>query len=84
MRKLTLSGQDFTVTPLKGKDLKALKAQGFDLVEGGYPLLDGMDAVFSADGFNMAITDELPFPDALALFKAVKYETFGLEEEVKN
>ena len=31
MRTVTLSGQDFIVNPLKGKDIKALKAQGFDL-----------------------------------------------------
>ena len=28
MRTVTLSGQDFIVNPLKGKDIKALKAQG--------------------------------------------------------
>ena len=32
MRTVTLSGQDFIVNPLKGKDIKALKAQGFDLM----------------------------------------------------
>ena len=36
MRTITLSGQDFIVNPLKGKDIKALKAQGFDLMGGGY------------------------------------------------
>ena len=35
MRTVTLSGQDFIVNPLKGKDIKALKAQGFDLMGGG-------------------------------------------------
>ena len=35
MRTITLSGQDFIVNPLKGKDIKALKAQGFDLMGGG-------------------------------------------------
>ena len=38
MRTVTLSGQDFIVNPLKGKDIKALKAQGFDLMGGGYSI----------------------------------------------
>ena len=46
MRTVTLSGQDFIVNPLKGKDIKALKAQGFDLMGGGYSISEGMDAVF--------------------------------------
>ena len=41
MRTVTLSGQDFIVNPLKGKDIKALKAQGFDLMGGGYSISDG-------------------------------------------
>ena len=45
MRTVTLSGQDFIVNPLKGKDIKALKAQGFDLMGGGYSISEGMDAV---------------------------------------
>ena len=47
MRTITLSGQDFIVNPLKGKDIKALKAQGFDLMGGGYSISEGMDAVFN-------------------------------------
>ena len=62
MRTITLSGQDFIVNPLKGKDIKALKAQGFDAAQ----------------------TDELPFPDILALHKAIVNETFGVAEEEKN
>ena len=70
MRTVTLSGQDFIVNPLKGKDIKALKAQGFDLMGGGYSISEGMDAVFTVAGFDAAQTDELPFPDILALHKA--------------
>ena len=84
MRTVTLSGQDFIVTPLKGKDLKALKAQGFDLMGGGYSISDGMGAVFTAAGLDTAQTDELPFPDILALHKAIVGETFGVAEEEKN
>lgn len=84
MRTVTLSGQDFIVNPLKGKDLKSLKAQGFDLMGGGYSVSEGMDAVLTAAGFDVAQTDELPFPDILALHKAIVGETFGIEEEAKN
>lgn len=76
MRTITLSGQDFIVNPLKGKDIKALKAQGFDLMGGGYSISDA--------GFDAAQTDELPFPDILALHKAIVNETFGVAEEEKN
>ena len=75
MRTVTLSGQDFIVNPLKGKDIKALKAQGLDLIGGGYSISAGFDA---------ATTDELPFPDILALHKAIVNETFGVAEEEKN
>ena len=54
MRTITLSGQDFIVNPLKGKDIKALKAQGFDLMGGGYSISEGMDAVFATAGFDAA------------------------------
>ena len=84
MRTVTLSGQDFIVNPLKGKDIKALKAQGFDLMGGGYSISEGMDAVFTVAGFDAAQTDELPFPDILALHKAIVNETFGVAEEEKN
>lgn len=84
MRTVTLSGQNFTVNPLRGKDIKALKAQGFDLMGGGYSISEGMDAVFATAGFDAAQTDELPFPDILALHKAIVGETFGVKEEEKN
>ena len=84
MRTDTLSGHEFIVNPLKGKDIKALKAQGFDLMSGGYSVSEGMDAVLTAAGFDVAQTDELPFPDILALHKAIVNETFGVAEEEKN
>ena len=43
-----------------------------------------MDAVFATAGFDAATTDELPFPDILALHKAIVNETFGVAEEEKN
>ena len=43
-----------------------------------------MDAVFAVAGFDIAVTDELPFPDILALHKAIVNETFGVAEEEKN
>jgi hypothetical protein len=57
MRTVTLSGQDFIVNPLKGKDIKALKAQGFDLMGGGYSISEGMDAVFATDSTRPPLTN---------------------------
>ena len=51
---------------------------------GGYSISEGMDAVFTVAGFDAATTDELPFPDILALHKAIVNETFGVAEEEKN
>ena len=72
MRTVTLSGQDFIVNPLKGKDIKALKAQGFDLMGGGYSISEGMDAVFTAAGLDTAQTDELPFPENAAAWELLQ------------
>ena len=47
-------------------------------------LLGAGDAVLTAAGFDVAQTDELPFPDILALHKAIVNETFGVAEEEKN
>ena len=56
----------------------------FDLMGGGYSISEGMDAVFTVAGFDAAQTDALPFPDILALHKAIVNETFGVAEEEKN
>lgn len=84
MRTITLSGQSFTVHPLKGKDIRALKADGVDLMSGGYSLTEHMDKVFAKAGFTINDTDEMEFPDVLALHRAIVSETFGVPEEEKN
>ena len=53
-------------------------------MSGGYSVSEGMDAVLTAAGFDVAQTDELLFPDILALHKAIVNETFGVAEEEKN
>lgn len=84
MRTITLSGQSFTVNPLKGKDIRVLKAEGIDFTSSTYSVAEHMDTVFGKAGFSVADTDELPYPDVLKLHKAIVQETFGVQEEEKN
>ncbi|WP_417292322.1 hypothetical protein [Desulfovibrio porci] len=79
MRKITLStGQEMTVNPLKGKDVRALRKKNTE---------DGFESLFvtlEAAGFGAKVIDDLPFPDVMALNKAVVAETYGIEDEAKN
>lgn len=84
MRKVTISGCEHVVNPLKGKDIRALREKGIDPLKGSYVLSDGMDAVFTASGLDLDAVDEMPFPDVLKLHKAIMDETFGVPEEEKN
>ena len=78
MRKVTLSnGKEFEVAPLTCKAVRELRKQQ---KEG----LDDIFATVEAAGFKMADIDNLPFPDVLAINKAVVAETYGIESEVKN
>ena len=79
MRKVTLStGKDVSVSPLTGKQVRELRnteaAPGFD----------GVFATVEMAGFGPDVTDDMPFPDILAINKAIGAETFGIEEEAKN
>ncbi len=79
MRNITLStGKAFQVHPLKGKDVRELMAMPQD---------DSFAQVFETlkrAGISQEEADALPFPDILALNKAILAETYGLEEEIKN
>ena len=78
MRKITLSdGKEVTVGPLKGKAVRELSLEPEGKVETVFKTLE-----FA--GFGPEITDEMPFPDVMALNSAVIAETFGTEDEVKN
>ena len=78
MRKVTLSnGKEFDVAPLSCKAVRELRKQQ---KEG----LDDIFATVEAAGFKMSELDNLPFPDVLALNRAVVAETYGLESETKN
>ncbi len=78
MRKVTLStGKEYDVAPLTCKavrELRKLQKEG----------LDDIFATVEAAGFKMADMDNLPFPDVLALNKAIVAETYGIEAETKN
>ena len=79
MRNVTLSsGKEVTIHPLKGKDVRDLM---------NMPAKDDFSQVFETlkrAGISQEEADELPFPDVLALNKAILAETYGIEEEAKN
>jgi len=79
MREVTLStGKTVKVSPLKGKDVRELASM---------PRAENWDVLFDTlgrAGFKREELDELPFPDVLAINKALTAETYGLEEEIKN
>lgn len=78
MRKITLSdGKEVTVEPLKGKAVRVLSLEPEGKVETIFKTLE-----FA--GFGAEMTDDMPFPEVMALNNAVIAETFGTEEEVKN
>lgn len=87
MRELELNGQTFQVRALKRKEVKQIKADGFNLFELEPATADDcVDAVFDIAFTPEEIQqiDELDNQDALKIFKAVLAETFGDSEEEKN
>ena len=79
MRKVTLSnGKEVSIQPLTGKQVRDLRsteaATGFE----------GVFATVEMAGFGPDVIDDMPFPDILAINKAIGAETFGIEEEAKN
>ena len=79
MRNITLSdGSIRQVGPLKGKDVREVLSLPDD---GKFTVVF---ETLARAGFPASVTDELPFPDIIALNKAVIAETYGSEEEEKN
>lgn len=80
MRRITLSdGKVVCVSPLKARDVRELASMPKE--EDGF---QQMFETLKRAGFGEDVTDELPFPDVMAINKAVIAETYGLPEEVKN
>ena len=79
MRIIKLSnGEQRTIRPLCGKDVRELMAM---------PQEDNFAQVFETlrrAGISQEEADKLPFPDILAINKAILAETYGLEEEIKK
>jgi len=79
MREITLSsGKTVKVSPLRGRDVRELASR---------PKAEDWELLFETlarAGFKSEELDELPFPDILAINKAVTAETYGIEEEIKN
>lgn len=79
MRKVTLStGKEVSIQPLTGKQVRELRATE------AAPGFEGVFATVEMAGFGSDVTDDMPFPDILAINKAIGAETFGIEEEAKN
>lgn len=80
MRNVTIStGETFPIYPLNGKQVREIhnKSSKDDVIDSVFQTLD-------MAGFDAVKVEELPFPDVLALSKAVTNETFGVAEEEKN
>lgn len=79
MREIKLStGKTIVVRSLTGKDVRELDAM---------PKATDWSLLWETlrrAGFTQDQLDELPFPDVLAINKAVSAETYGLKEEEKN
>ena len=79
MREVKLStGKTVVAHPLKGRDVREIDAM---------PKTEGWGVLWETlhrAGFPQEQLDELPFPDVLAMNRAVSAETFGLKEEEKN
>ncbi len=87
MRTVTIDGQDFEIRPLKRKEIKQLKANGFNLAAlKAEKADDAMEAVFEMvfDVDERRAIDEMIQSQALKLWKAVLMETYGSGDEEKN
>lgn len=87
MREIKVSDQLFEIRPLKRKEVKQLRRDGFNLAnldpESGEEAMDRVfDMVFTPD--QLALIDDLDNPDALKLWGAVLAETYGSPAEEKN
>lgn len=87
MRELEINGQIFKARPLKRKEVKQIKADGFNMfkleVEKADDAVDAIfDIAFTPEEIQQI--DELDNADALKIFKAVLAETYGDPEEEKN
>lgn len=87
MRTVTIDGKDFQIRPLKRKEIKKLKADGFNLAAlKAEKADDAMEAVFEMvfDVDERRAIDEITQPQALRLWKSVLMETYGSGDEEKN
>lgn len=67
----------FTISPLKGKQIKKILAEKKAAFEETFLVL-GMAGIPEKDA------DEMDFKDCLRLQKEINAETFGSDEETKN
>lgn len=76
---------EFYVQPLFIRNLRDLRAQGIDLIGGGFQAIgDNVDLILQTAGFTDEQTDPLSPKELFDLFKTVTDESFGKVEEIKN
>lgn len=87
MREIEINGRTFKVRSLKRKEIKALRKQGFILIdlkpENAEEAQDKVfEMVFGPD--DIAAIDEMDNRDVMILWRAILAETYGAPEEEKN
>lgn len=87
MRTITINENNFEIRPLKRKEVKQLRAEGYNLTAlalgTGEEAMDRVFAmVFTPE--QISIIDELDNPDAIKLWSGILKETYGAPGEEKN
>lgn len=76
---------EFYVQPLLTRNLRDLRAQGIDLIGGGFQAIgNNVDLILQTAGFTDEQTDPLSPKELFDLFKTATDESFGKVEEIKN
>ena len=86
MRELTIEGKTFTIRPLKRKEMKALKKQGFNLAKLDPETMDDhLDQILEMvlPG-RLEEIDDLPPKATNDIFSAILKESYGDKTEEKN
>jgi hypothetical protein len=87
MREIIIDDRPFNIRGLKRGEIKALKKEGFNLIDLKIEQADdAMDKVFELVFASHEITliDDMANKDAMKLWTAILKETYGAPDEEKN